>query len=398
MFAHHHPLPFSYSEFSSFPVCPRTLVRSRTQPKPLPIAKAQRFFRRSSDLDSTVAKQEHHVRVSTQPTDSLDAALEKFCRNGARAMTTTALAATDGRIFDALTGHSPTEPTDRQALARWIVEYILDAIGSITDPIDKTVAEIAFAANPDLHGCYVAERIKAACDARILSSKDQYWDRRPRVFTEITTGLRQAYRTRFPSRFRVFLAAYGTDREWESTHAAIGIKLAQLSPRVDLLSMASRDALLIGYAMAAQTRLTDTYTSERYTVFRRVGFRRPQPIQRGLGRTDCLEGTLDEVRHSILARCDAVVLIGGDDGTAYEAALADELRCPVIPVPASGGAAKRYFDTGASLFPEIVSAYDDLAVTDRTALPDTVTRVLTTVIGTHDGRGHARPHAGECTG
>ncbi|MBF6184866.1 MULTISPECIES: hypothetical protein [Nocardia] len=119
--------------------------------------------------------------------------------------------------------------------------------------------------------------------------------------------------------------------------------------------MASKAGLLTGYAMAAEPRKMNTYTPERYTLVRRTGSRRRQPIHRYLGRTECLPGSLDEARLSVLGSSDIAIVFAGDARTAYEIELADQLGIPVVPFAATGGARDRW-DTGRAAIQDHFSA------------------------------------------
>ncbi|WP_157777499.1 hypothetical protein [Nocardia terpenica] len=322
----------------------------------------------------------------------LQAALEQFCRTGARRLTVEAVAASGGEIMRALTGvPAPDDVTVRIPLAEWIVNHLLQGIGAVDDPIDHRIAEVAFAACKEFHGKTVNQRITYVTNQRTrVFSVDQYWERHPRVVAEITTNLVHAYRQhreqtgrRAPTQVNrparqtirpiapvptIFLAGYYPGNAWDDTATALGVALAQLPVPVNFVSMASKAPLLVGYAMAAQSKLLDSYTPERYTLYRRTGSRRPQPILRYLGRTECLPGDVDEARRYILDRSDLTIVLAGDNGTAYETQLADQRGIPVIPVAATGAFAGEYWNVGSIITrvvgPGVAPDYHDLANPD----------------------------------
>ncbi len=341
------------------------------------------------------------VRSSRTNTPLADA-LFNFFRKGARKLTTEALAATGDDVMRALTGApAPEDLPTRTALASWIVHTIDEQIAALNDPMEKGIAQIALAARSDLHGKYVEERLKLIGTECALTW-NQYWRHRNRVVDEIVVGLLGAYRARprnepcSPVRAHhittpgiprsaatpnVFLAGYYSGSSLDPYATRLGTALAHQPVPVNILSMASKAGLLTGYAMAAESRNMNTYTPERYTLVRRTGSRRRQPIHRYLGRTECLPGSLDEARLSILGSSDIAIVFAGDAGTAYEIELADQLGIPVVPFAATGGAARDRWHTGSAAIaqhdPTIAATYHDLANPDKTTSLHATVRMVT---------------------
>ncbi|NKY27776.1 hypothetical protein [Nocardia gamkensis] len=303
--------------------------------------------------------------------------------------------------MSALTGApAPDDLPTCTALASWIVNGIHKQIAALNDPMDKGIAQIALAAHPDLHGKYIEERLKAFCNKRTFT-KNQYYDRRRRVVREITAGLVASYHARnakgathvpadrgtSPVILRtgrvpnIFLAGYYRGSSLDPVATTLGATLAQQPVPVNVWSMASKAGLLTGYAMAAESKIMNTYTPERYTLFRRTGSRRRQPIYRYLGRTECLPGSLNEARLSILSRSDIAIAFAGDAGTAYELQLADQLGIPVVPFAATGGAAWDRWEADSAAIakhdPTIAATYHDLANPDKTTSLHATVRMVT---------------------
>ncbi|MFX0574560.1 hypothetical protein [Nocardia nepalensis] len=323
-----------------------------------------------------------------------------FCRKGGHKLTAEALATPAGaKVLHALTGGPvPADSAARTALAHWLVTGIHEHIAVLGSPNDMAIAKIALAADTHRYGQNVGERLKDVCRKSTLTSHE-YYEHRHRVVAELAVGLRYDYqvqqesylhgRTSRPSQasssvtgsaHTIFVVGYYTDPCWDPIASTLGGVLAHLPVPVNVVSMASRAALMVGYAMAAELVAMNNYSPERYTLFRRTGSRRPQPLHRYLGRTECLPGSLNEAREDIVARSDLLIVFGGDAGTTYETQLADQIGVPVVPIAATDGAAHDYWDTGGTTprtHPAIATTYHDLANPDHTTAVRASARIAT---------------------
>ncbi|WP_146251011.1 hypothetical protein [Nocardia tenerifensis] len=319
------------------------------------------------------------------PHRPLEVALLDFVRTNRR-LTTETLTAHGKKVLSALVGGSiVSEP---HLLAQWIIDTLPALIDRLPEQRDRWIAQIAFPMHEDFRGSGVGERIMEA-DRRGWFNERYYWNHRNRVAEHIAAGLRTAYllqrryadaadpvqrrpRLAGPAHdgsLRIFIAAYYEGSAWDPLAAALGAALMQRLPvPVRVSSMASKAALTVGYAVAEQARSMNAYTPELYTLYRRTESRRAQPILRFLGRTECLSGDINQVRRDILSRCDAMIVIGGDDGTAYETRLGDDLGVAVLPVGATGGAAYTRWGSDTTLRdgnPATAAAFRDLGTPCR---------------------------------
>ncbi|MFI6044244.1 hypothetical protein ACIA8C_21615 [Nocardia sp. NPDC051321] len=338
--------------------------------------------------------------MPTPHTDKpLKDALPDFCRTNGRRLTADNLAAHGTEVLEALTGApAPATKSARLPLAYWTVENLDELIQQLEDRQDRWIARVALAALSDQYGDYVGERVRVGV-ARQWFTRDQYWSNRRRVIDQIAADLALAYREHnWSSPYtpaeqpvpvdttghitvpRIFVAAYHQDSRYEHLGHVLGVAMAKrYTGGVHLVSMASRTALTIGYAMAGQSRMMNTYTPALYSIYRRTESPRPAPIWRNLGQTFCLDGSRNHIRRQIIGDCDIAIVLAGDNGTTYEAQLAYHLGKPVLPIAATGGSARKCYDPNAFsglAGPATIAAYRDLAKFDTETLVPAAISVL----------------------
>ena len=247
-----------------------------------------------------------------KPDSALGNALLDLCRTGGMKLTIEALITSENTVMDILTGAPPpADPIARGDLARWIVATVVRQTNAFGSARDRGIAQAALPTEKALHGMNVDQRVKWFA-ARDVFTKHEYWQHRGRVVDEIAGVLMYEYpkfhaRPPIPqssSLPTIFLAGYHHDSSMDATARALGIVLDQLPIRVTVCSMASSVVMTAGYAFAEQADFGGPASLERYTLYRRTESRRPQPITRYLGRTECLPGSLNEARVTILERAD----------------------------------------------------------------------------------------------
>ncbi|MQY22732.1 hypothetical protein [Nocardia macrotermitis] len=331
-----------------------------------------------------------------QPLSELSAALLDLCRKDGMKLSIEVLVMDSGdEVMIALTGTAPpADLTDRGRLACWILAMVMRRTAAFGDGTrDAGIALAALPTDTTLHDMNVGERVKHLGRSHGFSKHD-YGAHRNRVVNEIATCVeleypnycaRQSMR-RHDAIPTIFFAGYDVNETMDQVAEAVGIEVDRLPFPATVCSMASRVAMIAGYTFAAQADMGGLSADERYTLYRRQGSSRNQPINRYRGLTANLLGSLTEARITIIERSDLVIVLGGDAGTDSETQFADRLGKPVVSLPATGGAARRYYDNFTGRIPTAIAAdYRDLAHRDPDISVPAVGRVVTHLLADQFG-------------
>ncbi|MGY2011941.1 hypothetical protein ACW9HC_33640 [Nocardia gipuzkoensis] len=250
-------------------------------------------------------------------------------------------------VLTALTGDEAVDDSARYTLAEWVVTQLRHEIARIDNTMKRRIAEAVLATCPEFHGKTVTSR-RAYVREHDRGFTDELFKRhRHAVVQGLAYRLARAYELKIAP--RIAISGRYLDEEASAPIAVrLGRELAQLP--ITLASGGSRVGAATAYAMANTLQNAGTYTPERINVFVRTESTRLADIYRPFGTVTHLETGRTEARYTMLGTAQLVILFGGGDfgdadgnGTAQEAAIADELGIPIIPLATTGGTARTYW-------------------------------------------------------
>lgn len=122
----------------------------------------------------------------------------------------------------------------------------------------------------------------------------------------------------------------------------IGEALAN-SP-ITLNSLAGPTGMEVSYGFGNKRRNMGSYQPDGVQLYFRAKDEKPPPLPERIGTAVYTDRTREQLREEILSDCRASLIIGGGTNTRAEFELAKSLGVPVIPVAASGGAARDAWD------------------------------------------------------
>jgi hypothetical protein len=251
-------------------------------------------------------------------------------------------------VLTALAGDEAVDdPVVRYPLAEWAVAQLRHEIARIDNTVKRRIAEAVLAACPEFHGKTVTSR-RAYVREHDRGFTDELFKRnRHAVVQGLACRLARAYELKIAPRIAIS-GRYVDEKTSAPIAVQLGRELAQLP--ITLVSGGSRVGAATAYAMANTLQCAGTYTPERINVFVRTESTRLADIYRPFGTVTHLETGRTEARYTMLRTAQLVILFGGGDfgdadgnGTAQEAAIADELGIPIIPLATTGGTAHTYW-------------------------------------------------------
>lgn len=160
-------------------------------------------------------------------------------------------------------------------------------------------------------------------------------------FSQIEALLGRLFRrTRPPNLFLSGSDPHGADNS--GLCRMIGEALADSG--ITLNSLAGPTGMEVSYGFGIKRRSMGSYEPDGVQLFFRAKDEKPPPLPERIGTAIYTDRTREELREEVLSDCRASLIIGGGTNTQAEFELARSLGVPVIPVAASGGAARASWD------------------------------------------------------
>lgn len=97
----------------------------------------------------------------------------------------------------------------------------------------------------------------------------------------------------------------------------------------------------VGYEFARQLRLQGRYDPDRLVLLRRYGDAEVNYPNRRIGTIVFTDGAPTDLRTTAFAQVRALLVLGGQEGTAWEVTQARELGYGIVPIAATGGTAQQ---------------------------------------------------------
>jgi SIR2-like domain len=143
---------------------------------------------------------------------------------------------------------------------------------------------------------------------------------------------------------RLFIAgSEGTNPEDVLTVGKkIGHRLAEIP--IEVVSLAGPAGLAVSFPFGYSLRANSSYSPDRIKFYFRQTASPPPPLEQRMGTAVYTGWTRDEILDDVLPECRAVLVLGGGERTKEEVDRSVALRLPVVPVPLSGGTARRTYD------------------------------------------------------
>jgi hypothetical protein len=101
----------------------------------------------------------------------------------------------------------------------------------------------------------------------------------------------------------------------------------------------------VGYEFARQLRLQGHYDPDRFVLLRRYGDAEVNYPNRRMGTIIFTDGDPTNLRTTAFDQVRALLVLAGQEGTAWEIAQARELGYGIVPIAATGGAAQQAWRT-----------------------------------------------------
>ncbi|WP_146250996.1 hypothetical protein [Nocardia tenerifensis] len=243
-------------------------------------------------------------------------------------------------VLVALAGEQAVDdPATRARLAEWLAGQLRTEIADIKDLTNRRIAEAILATTKDFEGKTVTQRCKFVRENDRGFTDELYKRRRRAVLSELAARVEKAYR--FKDTPPLFFAGRYTDLGTEDIAVELGKALSALP--ITLLAGGSDAGVAVGYAMAKSLCDNGTYASERIKLFVRTASTRLGRVYEPLGDVSHLNTTPTNARYIMLRQARLVLLFGGGNGTAEEAAIGTELGLPIVPIATTGGTAHRCY-------------------------------------------------------
>jgi hypothetical protein len=151
-------------------------------------------------------------------------------------------------------------------------------------------------------------------------------------------------RTRPPSIFISGSPQEGIGVDFTATCRAIGSRLAELP--IALSSLAGKAAGIVSHAFAATLRQHGDESAAETIRFYFNSPGKPKSYSADVVGTQIYTQQTDDVlRRSAMKDCRVMVLIGGGIRTGSEVRIAKDLGIPIVPVAATGGRARDYWES-----------------------------------------------------
>jgi len=119
---------------------------------------------------------------------------------------------------------------------------------------------------------------------------------------------------------------------------ALGYRLAEWN--IELTSLAGNSAMILSYGFGKALIAENRYDPDRVRFYFRKSPNRPPPLTDRIGTAIYSGMSKEDLCEWVLAKCRAMIIIGGGDNTKAEFDTARKLGVPVIPLARSGGVAK----------------------------------------------------------
>jgi SIR2-like domain len=97
----------------------------------------------------------------------------------------------------------------------------------------------------------------------------------------------------------------------------------------------------VGYEFARQLRLQGRYDPDRFVLLRRYGDAEVNYPNRRIGTIIFTDGDPTDLRTTAFEQVRALLVLGGQEGTAWEITQARELGYGIVPIATTGGAAQQ---------------------------------------------------------
>lgn len=182
---------------------------------------------------------------------------------------------------------------------------------------------------------------------------------------------RLAQRTRDPW---LFVSGSSTTELAEDKHdELLGYELVESA--VEVASLAGPAGMNVSFALGRTLKAEGTYNPARMRFFFRQRDAAVPELPQRMGTATFTDLPVERLREEVIAKCRAMVVLGGGERTRIEADCAAKYQVPVIPIAASGGAARQLWEE-LSTRPETVGEVNSLfTATDWMLLGDTDPRV-----------------------
>lgn len=182
---------------------------------------------------------------------------------------------------------------------------------------------------------------------------------------------RLAQRTRNPW---LFVSGSVTDELTQYKHdELLGYELVETA--VEVVSLAGPAGMNVSFALGRTLKAESRYDPARMRFFFRQRDTAVPELPQRMGTATFTEFPVERLREEVISNCRALVILGGGERTKIEARCAGRYKVPVIPIAASGGAARDIWEELSTNASYVGSANSLFTRADWNLLADLDSRV-----------------------